>query len=92
MGLPFGGLANKKDQLSKLMKLRSQKKKIAQQRIRLEEDGVVVVISGDFKIKKLIVDGREDKRLLDALNKGMRKAQKAVAKENEALLGDLLGM
>lgn len=92
MGLSLAGLANKKDQMAKLMKLRGQQKKIARQEIHFEEDGVEMVISGDFKIKKLVVDGREEKRLLESINKGMRKAQKAIAKKNKALLGDFLGM
>ncbi len=92
MGSPFASLLNRKDQLAKLMKLRQQQKKIARQEIHYQENGIEVTLSGDLKIKKLLVDGEEAKRLQEVLNKAYRKAQKVMAKQSQALLGDLLGM
>ena len=92
MGMPFSGLMNRKDQLAKLMKLRSEQKKLAKQEVNYQDGDIEVVVSGDFKIKKLVIGGQEDKRLQKVINEALKRAQKTVAKQSQALLGDLLGM
>ncbi len=92
MGMPFSGLMSRKDQLGKIMKLRSEQKKLAQQTISYQDGDIEIEVSGDFKIKKLVVSGQEEKRLQKALNEALKRAQKVVAKQSQALLGELLGM
>ncbi len=92
MGMPFSGLMNRKNQLSKIMKLRGEQKKLAQQTISYQDGDIEIEVSGDFKIKKLVVNGQEEKRLQKALNEALKRAQKVVAKQSQALLGELLGM
>ncbi len=79
-------------QAKKLMELRSQQKKLAQLEVTFEEQGIKVIVSGDQKIKFLSINGQEDKRLVEVLNKALKKSQKMVAKQAQDVLGDLLGL
>ncbi len=86
--MAFGKLG----QAKKLMQLRSQQKKLAKLEVEVEENGVRVVVSGDQKIKELQIDGQIDKRVVDCLNKALKKSQKVGAKQAQEALGDILGL
>ncbi len=85
------GIFDKVKQAAELNKVRTQAKAFQQQleaqTIELDENGIRVVISGDMKIKELSIDGSPNQRVLDTLNKGLKKSQ-----EMSGGLGGLMKM
>lgn len=82
--------------LGDLNKLRQQAKKmqdeLAAEEIRIEEGDVVVVISGDQKIKQLSVQGVSSQEVIDVLNKAVKESQKLAAEKLQQMTGGLGGM
>ena len=56
------------------------KKAVEQQIVSVDENGVFIEVSGDQKIKKLVVNGVENKVLVEVINKAMKKSQESAAK------------
>jgi hypothetical protein len=87
---------DKLKQLGELKKMRDQaialQKKLAEEIITLEENGVRVVISGDQKIQTLEIDGVQEERVKEALNKALKKSQEVAAKKMQEMSGGLTGM
>lgn len=81
------------DQAKGLYKLKRQsdllKKQMERITIEVEEKGIRVVVRGDQRIKELYIDGEEDRRLCDVINKALKESQKKVAKKMRGQLGDL---
>lgn len=61
------------------------KRALESQVIEYEEDGIVVHITGDQKIKKLSIDGLENAKLVDILNKSLKKSQEVSAKMMQSM-------
>jgi hypothetical protein len=79
---------DKAKMLSKALKI----KKVIEAEVSVEErEGIRVEIRGDQKIKSVKVDGVEQKKLVDVMNRAMKKSQKLVAKKMQEMggLGDL---
>ena len=55
------------------------KKAIESEIIVFEENGITVKISGDQKIKELVVNGSVNKVLVEVINKALKKSQEAAA-------------
>lgn len=89
-------MANPLKALGDLNKLRTQAKKMQQdlaaEEIRIEEGDIVVVISGDQKIKHFSVQGITSQDAIDALNKAIKKSQEMAAKKLQEMTGGLGGM
>lgn len=83
-------------QLGQLNKMRSQamkmQKELAGEQIEINENGVRVVISGDQKIKILEVDGVENGRLSEVINKAIKQSQQMAAKKLQQMSGGLTGL
>ena len=83
-------------QLGQLKKLRDQavklQKELNAQQIEVEEKGVKVVMSGDQKIKFLLIDGVEQTRAVEVINKAVKKSQKMAAKKLQQMGGGLGGL
>ena len=66
----FGG------QMSELKKMRDQamrlQKALAQQTIVVEEGNIKIVMSGDQKVKELVVDGESQPKLAEVFNKATK--------------------
>ena len=56
------------------------KKAVEQQIVSVDENGIFIEVSGDQKIKKLVVNGVENKVLVEVINKAMKKSQESAAK------------
>jgi len=71
-------------QVGELGKLRSQAKKLegelAQVKETVEESGIKVVVRGDQKIDYLEINGQEEKRLAEVINRAFKNVQKKSAK------------
>lgn len=79
------GIGDTLGKLGDINKLRQQamqmQKNLSQQVITLEENGIMIEISGDQRILKLEIQGMSNQVLNDALNKAIRKSQELAAKE-----------
>jgi len=82
--------------LGDLNKLRQQAKQmqdeLAGEEIRIEEGDILVVISGDQKIKQFSVQGISSPEAIDVLNKAIKKSQELAAKKLQQMTGGLGGM
>jgi len=65
------------------------KKQLEEIFISEEKNDMRVVIRGDKKIEKLLINGEENKDLKDLLNDTMKKVDKKVEKQMRGQLGDL---
>ncbi|HSX40899.1 MAG TPA: YbaB/EbfC family nucleoid-associated protein [Candidatus Saccharimonadales bacterium] len=86
---PFG-------QLGELKKMRDQamqiQKQLQAEEIEVEKHGVVVVISGDQKIRKLNTNDKGDDDIKDAVNEAIKKSQEVAAKKLSQMSGGLGGL
>ncbi|MBW7944729.1 YbaB/EbfC family nucleoid-associated protein [Patescibacteria group bacterium] len=89
-------MANPFKALGDLNQLRKQAKQmqdeLAAEEIRIEEGDILVVISGDQKIKQLSVQGISSPEVIDILNRAIKKSQELAAKKLQAMTGGLGGM
>ena len=63
------------------------KKAIEAEIVTVEENGVAIEISGDQKIRKLTINGLENKVLVGVINKAMKKAQEQAARKMKEMGG-----
>lgn len=81
------------DKLKQLKQMRDQalafKRELSQEKIEVEEKGVKVVISGDQKIQTLEIDGEQNSRILEVINKAIKKSQEIAAKKLTQMSGGL---
>ena len=89
-------MSNPLKALGDLNKLRQQAKKMQQElaaeEIRVEEGDIVVVISGDQKIKQFSVQGVSSNEAVEVLNKAIKKSQEVAARKLQAMTGGIGGM
>ena len=89
-------MANPLSALGDLNKMRKQAQQmqqdLAEEEIRIEEGDVVVVISGDQKIKQFSVQGVTSQEAIDVLNKAIKKSQELAAKKLQEMTGGLGGL
>lgn len=82
--------------LGDLNQLRKQaqqmQKDLAAEEITVERGDIVVVISGDQKIKQFTVQGITSQDAIDVLNEAIKKSQELAAKKLQAMTGGLGGM
>lgn len=87
---------DKVKQLGQLKKMRDQamaiQKQLAQEEIEINEDGIKVVITGDQKLKSLEIDGMTNARVLELINKAIKRSQEMAAKKLAEMSGGLTGM
>jgi DNA-binding protein YbaB len=82
--------------LGDLNQLRKQaqqmQKDLAAEEITVERGDIMVVISGDQKIKQFSVQGITSQDAIDVLNEAIKKSQELAAKKLQAMTGGLGGM
>lgn len=82
--------------LGDLNKLRQQAKQmqddLAKEEIRVEKGDILVVISGDQKIRHFSVQGITSQDAIDVLNDAIKKSQELAAKKLQSMTGGLGGM
>src|SRR3989339_395362 len=87
---------DKVKQLANLKKMRDQamaiQKQLAQEEIELSEDNIRIVISGDQKIKLLEIDGLTNERVVEVINKAIKKSQEVAARKLAEMSGGLSGI
>lgn len=65
---------------------------LASEEVVVEQNGVRVVMSGDQKIKELVIDGSPDRRVMDTIQEAIRKSQEIAAKKLTQMSGGLGGL
>jgi len=87
---------DKVKQLGQLKKMRDQamaiQKQLAQEEIVIEEDNIKIVITGDQKLKSLEIDGLTNERVLELINKAVKKSQEVAARKLAEMSGGLSGL
>jgi nucleoid-associated protein EbfC len=82
--------------LGDLNKLRQQamamQKALAAEEVVIERDGVMIVMSGDQKVKDLSIQGISNDILNDVINEAIRKSQELAAKKLQEMGGGLGGL
>jgi len=63
------------------------KKVVEAEIIEYEEEGIIIKISGDQKIKFLSINGVENRILIEVINKALKKSQEAAAKKMKDMGG-----
>ncbi len=86
---PLKGLGDLKAMRDQAMQIQQS---LAQEVITIERDGVKILITGDQKIQSVMVDGAQDRRLLEALNEAIKKSQELAAKKLQEMSGGLGGL
>ncbi len=86
---PFG-------QLGELKKMRDQAMQIQRQlqaeEITVEKKGILVIITGDQKLKEIRTNGKSDKDIVEAVNEAIKKSQEIAAKKLQQMSGGLGGL
>lgn len=84
-------MANPFKALGDIQQLRKQAKQmqdeLAAEEIRIEEGDIVVVISGDQKIKHFSVQGISSQEAVDVLNQAIKKSQELAARKLQEITG-----
>ena len=87
---------DKVKQLANLKKMRDQamaiQKQLAQEEIVIEEDNIKIVITGDQKLKLLEINGLTNERVLELINKAIKKSQEVAARKLAEMSGGLSGL
>jgi len=83
-------------QLGELKKMRDQamqiQKALSQERVEVDEDGIKIVMTGDQKVESVEIDGQENDRLRDVLNKAIKRSQEIAARKLQEMGGGLSGL
>lgn len=60
--------------------------------ITVEKKGILVVITGDQKLKEIRTNGKSDKDIVEAVNEAVKKSQEVAAKKLQEMSGGLGGL
>ena len=89
MNNPFSQLGDLKKMRDQAMKIQ---KELQSEEVRIEKNGVDVLISGDQKIKEIKVNGRSDNDVKEAINEAIKKSQEIAARKLASMQGGLGGL
>ena len=81
-----GDLKSMRDQAIKMQQV------LSAEEVVVERNGVKVVMSGDQKIKSLIIDGQDDWKIKEVLSEAIKKSQEIAAKKLTEMSGGLQGL
>ncbi len=89
-------MMNPFSQLGELKKMRDQamaiQKELQKEEVEVEKNDVVILISGDQKIKSIQSNGRSDEDIMEAVNEAIKKSQEVAAKKLQQMGGGLVGL
>ncbi len=86
---PFGQLGELKKMRDQAMQIQRQ---LAAEEMTIEKKGVLIVITGDQKIKEIRTNGKSDKDIAEAVNEAVKKSQEVAAKKLQEMSGGLGGL
>ncbi len=86
---PFKGLGDLKQMRDQAMEIQ---RKLAEETVELNENGVHIVISGDQKILVFEIEGVSNDLVKEKLNKALKMSQELAAKKLAEMSGGLQGL
>lgn len=86
---PFKSLGDLKSMRDQALAMQQA---LAGEEVVVERNGVRVVMTGDQKIKELLIDGNDDWRIKEALAEAIKKSQEIAAKKLTEMSGGLQGL
>lgn len=86
---PFKSLGDLKSMRDQAIKMQQM---LAVEEVVVEKNGVKVIMSGDQKIKQLLIDGQEDWRVKEAIAEAIKKSQEIAARKLTEMSGGLQGL
>ncbi len=86
---PFGQLGEIKKMRDQAMQIQRQ---LAAEELTVEKKGILIVITGDQKIKEIRTNGKSDKDIAEAVNEAVKKSQEIAAKKLQSMSGGLGGL
>lgn len=86
---PFGQLGELKKMRDQAMQIQRQ---LAAEELTVEKKGILIVITGDQKIKEIKTNGKSDKDIAEAINEAVKKSQEIAAKKLQQMSGGLGGL
>lgn len=86
---PFKGLGDLKAMRDQAMKMQQV---LQAEEVVVEKNGVRVVMSGDQKLKELLIDGKDDWRVKEAIMEAIKKSQEIAAKKLTEMSGGIQGL
>lgn len=89
-------MVNPFQQLGELKKMRDQameiQKQLQQEEVQVDKNGVIIVITGDQRIKTLATNSKSDDDIKDAINEAIKKSQEVAARKLSQMGGGLQGL
>ena len=83
-------------QLGELKKMRDQamqiQKALAQEKVEVEEQGIKIVMTGEQRVEDVKIDGQTNSRLIEVLNKAIKRSQEVAAQKLQEMSGGLGGL
>jgi len=69
-------------------------RQLAAETVEVEEDGIKIVMTGDQKIQSIEIDGQSQEKLVDVINRAIKRSQEVAAHKLQEMggLGGLGGM
>ena len=67
-------------------------RELAAEKIEIEEDDIKIVVSGDQKVQSLEIQGEAQSRLIEVLNKALKRSQEVAARKVQQMSGGLSGL
>ncbi|MDP3955562.1 MAG: YbaB/EbfC family nucleoid-associated protein [bacterium] len=87
---------DKLKQLGELKKMRDQamqiQKQLAQETIEVEENGIKIMMTADQKIQEIEIEGERQDKLIDVINKAVKRSQEVAARKLQEMGGGLGGL
>jgi hypothetical protein len=83
-------------QIGELKKMRDEamriQKELAAEKVEISEGDVKIIISGDQKIHELEINGESQPRLIEVINKAVKRSQEVAARKVQSMSGGLSGL
>ena len=83
-------------QIGELKKMRDEamriQKELAAEKVEISEGDIKIIISGDQKIHELEIDGESQPRLIEMINKAVKRSQEVAARKVQTMSGGLSGL
>jgi nucleoid-associated protein EbfC len=83
-------------QIGELKKMRDEamriQKELAAEKVEISEGEIRIIISGDQKIHELEINGESQPRLIEVINKAVKRSQEVAARKVQTMSGGLSGL
>jgi len=83
-------------QIGELKKMRDEamriQKELAAEKVEINEGNIKIIIAGDQKIQELEINGESQNRLIEVLNKAIKRSQEIAARKVQQMSGGLSGL